>query len=149
MDRSRGRLHHNAKGMCALTKMPHPQRELTLLDTVHRGIEDLIRVDHPNISSDALVSRSEIARYRTRYVKNLLKSEKGELNDLELQVARSIAQHETLSENIAAGLQSRRTFGEKLSDGFANFGGSWNHPSFHRRTSGMDCRKRCSGSRAI
>lgn len=126
LDKSiRRHIDHDEKGICALTGMPRRRDELMSLDAIHHGVEELIRSDHPTIAPDALVSRSEIAKYRARYVENLLRLEKGELSDLERQVAGSIARHETLSENIAAGFQEHRTFGEKLSDGFADFGGSW------------------------
>jgi len=37
----------------------------------------------------------------------------------------SLADHETLAENIQAEFEGHRTFGERLSDHLATFGGSW------------------------
>jgi uncharacterized membrane protein len=55
----------------------------------------------------------------------LLKAEHGDLTELDRQVAESLATHETLAENIEAEFEVERTFGERLSDHLASFGGSW------------------------
>jgi uncharacterized membrane protein len=72
-----------------------------------------------------LISRSELASYRTLYVEELLKAEHGELTELDRQVADSIATHDMLAENVDMAFEERRTFGERLSDHLASFGGSW------------------------
>ena len=51
--------------------------------------------------------------------------ERGELTKLEQEVVQSLADHETLAENIEAEWVGQRTFGERLSDHLASFGGSW------------------------
>jgi uncharacterized membrane protein len=40
-------------------------------------------------------------------------------------VVRSLAEHEMVAENTEAEFEVKRTFGERLSDHLANFGGSW------------------------
>ena len=40
-------------------------------------------------------------------------------------MVQSLADHETLTENIEAEFAGHRTFGERLSDHLASFGGSW------------------------
>jgi uncharacterized membrane protein len=96
-----------ASPICAISGQETPRRELIALETLHRSLEERIRADHPELSADALISRAEIARYRALYVEELLKAEKGELSQLDRQVADSMATYETLS------------------DGLASFGGSW------------------------
>jgi uncharacterized membrane protein len=60
-----------------------------------------------------------------RYVSELLGQERGELTKLEQDVVQSLADHETLAKNIEAKWVEHRTFGERLSDHLASFGGSW------------------------
>jgi uncharacterized membrane protein len=55
----------------------------------------------------------------------LLRAEKGELTELERQVAESIASYETLAANTVEEFEGQRSPGEQLSDGLAKFGGSW------------------------
>jgi uncharacterized membrane protein len=111
--------------ICAVSGQETPRRQLIALETLHRSLEERIRADHPELSADALISRAEIARYRALYVEELLKAEKGELSQLDRQVASSLATYETLAENTAAAFEDKRTLGERLSDHLASFGGSW------------------------
>jgi uncharacterized membrane protein len=113
------------KGICAVSGKERPRRDLVPLEALRPSLAERIRADHPNLASDALVSRAEIARYRTLYVEDLLKAEHGELTQLDQQVAESMATHETLAENIDAEFGVQRTIGERLSDHLASFGGSW------------------------
>jgi len=55
----------------------------------------------------------------------MLTRERGELTQLEEDVVKSLADHETLAANIEAEFAERRTVGERLSDRLASFGGSW------------------------
>ena len=55
----------------------------------------------------------------------MLKLEHGELTELDRQVAESLADHDTIVENIEEEFEETRTFGERVSDGLASFGGSW------------------------
>jgi uncharacterized membrane protein len=55
----------------------------------------------------------------------LLESEKGELTSLENEVLTSLRNHETLSKNVDSEFEVEWTFGERLADRIATFGGSW------------------------
>jgi uncharacterized membrane protein len=110
---------------CALTGKRMSRSQLVPLDLVNRQIADRIRTDHPELGSDALISRAEIDRYRATYVEELLLTERGELSALDRQVAQSLAKGELISENLDIGEPSRRSFGERASDLLAAFGGSW------------------------
>ena len=95
------------------------------IETFRPSLEARIRQDFPDLEHDANVSKAELARYRTLYVEGLLRAEHGDLTELDQQVATSLATHETLAENIGAEFEVERTFGERLSDTIASFGGSW------------------------
>jgi uncharacterized membrane protein len=110
---------------CAVTGKDRPRRDLVSLDDVRPSLAERIRADHPDMPHDALISRSELARYRTTYVEELLKEEHGELTELDRQVAESIANHDTIAENVDEEYEDDRTLGERLSDHLAAFGGSW------------------------
>ena len=70
-----------ASSICAISGKDTPRRELVALETLHHSLEERICDDHPELRPDALVSRAEIARYRTLYVEELLKAKKGELSE--------------------------------------------------------------------
>ncbi len=110
---------------CAVTGKDRPRRDLISLDDVRPSLAERIRADHPDLPQNALISRTELARYRTTYVEELLKEEHGELTELDRQVAESIANHDTIAENVDEEYEDERTLGERLSDHLAAFGGSW------------------------
>src|SRR6185436_19983259 len=70
--------------------------------------------------------RDEVNRYRALYAEELLREERGELSNLEQQVAKSLAEGDLISENIEKDYDISRSIGERASDDLANFGGSWN-----------------------
>jgi uncharacterized membrane protein len=117
--------NHAERQVCALTGRETSRNDLVDIDTVRPSLAKRIRADHPNLAPGALISLSEIGRYRSLYVQDLLKAESGEMSDIDHQVADSLAKQQTLSENIEENYDEKRTLGERLSDHLAKFGGSW------------------------
>lgn len=113
------------KGVCALTGVEMARKNLVLLDSLRPTLAEHIRRDFPDLPDHALVSVKELARYRTRYVEEILREEHGEYSDLDREVAESIARQETIAENTDDDFDEHRTLGDRLSDGLAKFGGSW------------------------
>jgi uncharacterized membrane protein len=58
-------------------------------------------------------------------VKEVLQDEIGELSALDNEVIESLQQHELVSSDISKQFEKKLTFGERLSDTIAAFGGSW------------------------
>lgn len=116
---------HDRTGVCDVTGREYPLDELMTLDSLRPSLATRIRADHPGLGGDALVSRAEVARYRARYVSELLADEKGELNMLDRQVADTMADDAIIAANTHDDSDKDRTFGERLSDVMAEFGGSW------------------------
>jgi uncharacterized membrane protein len=117
--------HTTPKSTCAVTGREMPRKQLVNIETIRPNLAERIRRDHPDLASDALIAKSEIERYRSAYVEELLRDETGEISALEKRVADSLATHETLSENVEEEFDEKRTFGEVVSDHLASFGGSW------------------------
>lgn len=113
------------RNACAISGLPNRKRDLIPLDAVRPSLADHIRKEHPGLGGDALISKAQLAIYRMKYVENLLESEHGEFTELERQVANSIANHDTIAENVEDDFEEERTFGQRLSDQLASFGGSW------------------------
>lgn len=110
---------------CAVTGQMFRKRDLVPLDAVRPSLADRIRQDRPDLGPDALISTKVLASYRMKFVEELLEKEHGEFTDLERQVAESIANHDTIAENVEDEFDDQRTLGERLSDHLASFGGSW------------------------
>lgn len=84
-----------------------------------------IRRDHPAWSAADTICLPCLNRYRADHVCTLLEREKGELTTLEQEVVQSLREQESVSENLNVRYQQQRSFGERLSDRLARFGGSW------------------------
>jgi len=110
---------------CVVCGKDKPARDVTQLDVVRPNLIDRIKVDHPDLPAEGHICAEDLDRFRSRYVSGLLGEERGELTKLEQDVVQSLADHETLAENIEAEWVGHRTLGEKLSDHLASFGGSW------------------------
>ncbi|HUD73202.1 MAG TPA: DUF1003 domain-containing protein [Dongiaceae bacterium] len=110
---------------CAVCGKECPARDLVLGEALRPQIADLVRSAHPGWSHTDRICRADVGRFRMEYVQSILKSEKGELSSLEREVLESIQNHELISEYVDIGVEKERTFGERVSDKVASFGGSW------------------------
>jgi len=117
--------HEQPRHVCAIDGKPFSDRELIPGALVRDSIAAEIRKDHPDWTADSYICRADLATYRTRYVHSLLESEKGELTSLEKEVLESLREHEILAENVDAEFERDWSFGERLADRIATFGGSW------------------------
>ena len=94
-------------------------------EIIRKEMAEEIRKKYPEWSSEKFICAADLAEFRGQYVHSLLESEKGELSSLEQDVVRSLREHELLSSNIDATFEQKWTFGERLADKIASFGGSW------------------------
>ncbi len=109
----------------ALTGRKYRKRDLVKIDEIRPSLAERIRRDYPDLPRNAKISLGELARYRMLYVEELLQQEHGEFTELDRQVAESISKQDTIAENTEEEYEEHRTFGERLSDHLASFGGSW------------------------
>jgi len=78
-----------------------------------------------DLDSKAFICFEDLGNFRKDYVKEVLEDEIGELSALDNEVIQSLEQHEILSADISKQFEKKLTFGERLSDHIAEFGGSW------------------------
>lgn len=110
---------------CTLCGKSFSHRDLILGAMVSDGVAREIRHDFPTWSQEGYVCREDVSRYRTRHIQSLLSREKGELTQLDKEVVDSLRSHELLSSNVNEEIADDLTFGERLADKIATFGGSW------------------------
>src|SRR3954452_20549081 len=89
-----------ANARCEITGDLLPTDDLVALDHLRTALSDRIRRDFPTLSQGALISRREVDHYRMLYVEDLLKEERGELTEIDRQVAKSLAEGELVSQNV-------------------------------------------------
>ena len=111
--------------ICTVCGKHFPARDVVSGATVRDSVATLIQQDHPSWNADSFICRTDLTRYNADYVETLLESERGELTSLEEQVLESLRQHELLAMDVDAESEKTWTFGERLADRIADFGGSW------------------------
>jgi uncharacterized membrane protein len=114
---------HKARAHCAFCGAD--ARYPVAFGTIRPAIAAMILADHPGLTADSVICRDHLIAYRTRYVEEMLARERGEISALERQVVESLAREETVSEDTERSWLDARTFGERLADRVAEFGGSW------------------------
>jgi hypothetical protein len=110
---------------CEICRKEKPSSDINRLDVVRPNLIDRIKVDYADLPAEGFIYNEDLERFRSRYVTQMLGQERGELTKLEKDVVQSLADHETLAENIEAEWVGHRTLGERLSGRLASFGGSW------------------------
>lgn len=110
---------------CLVCGKNYPLKQLTPMVIVRKVITEEIARDIPDWSPQNYICQADLAQYRMQYFHSLLKSEKGEVKDLESEVIKSMHEHELITKNVETALEQKWTLGEKLADKIAVFGGSW------------------------
>ena len=110
---------------CIVCKKKFPRKKLVVGGTIREAIAQEIVQDFPAWSSNSYICQTDLGKYRTQYVQSLLKSEKGELTNLDCEVLDSLRRHDLITKDIDVELEQQWTLGERLADKLAAFGGSW------------------------
>ncbi len=100
-------------------------RNGTIGEVVRPSLSDFIRRTAPQWDGKGFICFDDLGKFRRDYVKEVLQDEIGELSALDDEVIESLREHEILSSDISKQFEKKLTFGERLSDSIASFGGSW------------------------
>lgn len=92
---------------------------------IREGIFNLIKTEFPNFDKEDFISIAELNKYRRLYLTSLIIQEKGEVAVIDRDVMEAIKNNSILSENIQDEIEAELTFGQRLADKVAAFGGSW------------------------
>jgi uncharacterized membrane protein len=108
--------------ICGMTRRTELRRAII----VRPVVAELIRRDIDHWDENGWICLDDLQKYQNEYVRSLLVTEKGELTDLELEVVKDLREHEILAKNPDLDYDKALTFGQRLADQIATFGGSWN-----------------------
>jgi len=96
-----------------------------IAELVRPSLLEFIKKQVPDLDSKTFICFGDLGEFRKDYVKEVLEDEIGELSALDQEVVESLERHEILSSDISKQFERKLTFGERLSDRIAEFGGSW------------------------
>jgi uncharacterized membrane protein len=114
-----------ANRSCQVCGKDASQADLIAASAVRPVVVKVIRQDYPQWSAEGFICADDLNRFRYDYIRSLIEAERGELSDLEKEVVESLAKNEILSMHVDQQFESKLTFGQRLSDKMASFGGSW------------------------
>lgn len=107
-----------------ITGLEALEKDKVLCKNIRLPIIKLIKEDHPDIDMTQAITVGELNVYREKYISKFLLSEVGELNDLHKNVIKSLTDDNSLVSKVEDE-PDNRTFGQRLADNVADFGGSW------------------------
>ena len=108
--------------VCKESKSPHSGM---IAELIRPSLLEFIKKKMPDLDNKGFICFEDLGEFRKDYVKEVLEDEIGELTALDQEVIESLEQHEILSSDIIKQFEKKLTFGERLSDRIAEFGGSW------------------------
>jgi len=88
-------------------------------------VAELIRKKHPDWGADHIICQSCLRGFRQEYLTEAIKEQVGEISNVEQEVLDSLREHEVLVRNVEQEFEEAKTFGQRLADRVATFGGSW------------------------
>ena len=111
---------------CQICKKQKQLDDVMPAELVRPPVVATIRKEHPDWSASEFICLSDLNHFRAAYFEDILELDKGELSTLEAAVVRSLEEEEALlSKNINVEFDRALTFGERVADQVAEFGGSW------------------------
>ncbi len=113
------------KVTCHLTKKAVNESDAHKGDNLRLSLFNLIKNDYHDFTGDSYICNDELNKYRNKQLAGLISEENGELNSLETEVVEAVSSSRILSENIEDDMEEKLTFGQRVADHIATFGGSW------------------------
>jgi uncharacterized membrane protein len=108
-----------------ISKKEFPVSERISGKSIRRSIFKLIFADHPEFTKDSSLAAGELDIYREKYVTAYLNKQVGELGEMEKTVISSLTDKTTISDKVDGDEDMTLTFGQRIADKVASFGGSW------------------------
>lgn len=108
----------------AISGIEYSDTEKVSCKIISKSIYDLMKEEHPSLKERDFIASKELNLYREKYIANYLTKGIGELSVLESKVMSSFNENQLIV-NKLEDESSAITFGQKIADKVASFGGSW------------------------
>ncbi|MCI5052544.1 MAG: DUF1003 domain-containing protein [Simkaniaceae bacterium] len=113
------------KAPCQVCGKEFCMSKLFPLDLVRTNLLSYIKELHKHIEPGTYICLDDLSSLRSKYVKHMLEVEHGQLSQLDQEVLDSMKEKDLLTDNLNEKFQQGTTFGNRVSDKIAKFGGSW------------------------
>ena len=106
-----------------MTKQNH--NNTILLKNVEEEIRFFILKIRPDLTVDSKITFPELLNYRLDYIKQMISTDSGKMEELNETIVKSIKENTTITDKLNPPAEKKLTTGQKMADGIAKFGGSW------------------------
>ncbi|HLO53703.1 MAG TPA: DUF1003 domain-containing protein [Saprospiraceae bacterium] len=103
----------------------YPVREQVSGGSIRPAILDKIKESNPTFNEDSLIALQELNQFREKYISDYLSQELKAISKLEKTVLDKFKERTTISDKILDDTADIPTFGQRMADHVATFGGSW------------------------
>lgn len=111
--------------VCQICKKEKKLNELMPGFSVTNSLVKIMNAKNFQWNPEGFICMDDLNKFRSEFVHGILSEEKGTLSEFEQEVMDSIVERDLLSRNIDASYETKASWGERLSDKIAKFGGSW------------------------
>lgn len=109
-----------------ISHKPFPVSEKVSARSLHHSIFNYIKQQEPGFDEKCYLSLSELNRFRYKYIADTMVQDLGELDELEKIVVNKLRDHGSLTRELQDDEDDiKLSFGQRLADKVADFGGSW------------------------
>ncbi len=115
----------NKLSTCLVCGLPKPEEFLTPVFAVRKAIIEQIRADGIKCEEKEFICADDLNKYRKIQIAKMVEKEKGALSALEKEVIDSFNDNDLMAEDVDEDFDESLSFGERISDKIAAFGGSW------------------------
>lgn len=112
-------------GKCSICHRIFDNDELFPFELLRPPVKDNAIQKHPHLTDEDFICDADLHSLRLDYIEDLVKEDKGSFSHLENEVLKSLENQDFVAENINKKYEKKLTFGEKMADKIAKFGGSW------------------------
>ena len=109
----------------AISKKAYHISEKIAANSINESIFQLIQKENPDVTISDVISIQELNQYRHKYISTCLLNDYSELNVLKIKVDNATNKETLLTQELENDDASKITFGQRIADHVATFGGSW------------------------
>lgn len=93
--------------------------------TIRDELFDIIQKKCPDFTTEDWISEDELDKIKLQRIKEIIAQDKGYVGEIEAKIIDAVSHHDFMSKDFTEEEEENLTFGQKIADGVAEFGGSW------------------------
>ena len=110
---------------CQITNIDIPMDDAVPADLIRDALLPLLQTKVNPWDPQGYVSLEELNKARMEHVQSLLIADDVDTEKMNQEVFKSVQEHELLAKNVDKEFEKNQSFGDRMADKIAAFGGSW------------------------